>query len=224
MRDLLGRFGLGLADAQLEKLACFVSLLEHWTAKVDLVSPAPREILITRHIADSLAASTLLAEELALDSAHAYLDVGSGAGLPGIVMAVAEPARRIVLAEPREKRVAFLREVRRTLQLQNVAIVPKRLAQLDSADVQGVGLVIERALGMEDDFLETSACLVGDGSTLVQMVGPSWQGAVGQTRAWADVTIKIGKIMGYNLSEDSGDRRIVVWNVSRETLSRVILS
>ncbi len=102
-------------DIELEKLVHYGVLLERWSARHNLVSFASREELVERHIVDALAAAPLL------PAAGTLLDVGSGAGLPGVPLLVASPGWRGVLLEPRQKRWAFLKLVIRELGLDAVA-------------------------------------------------------------------------------------------------------
>lgn len=96
-----------------ELLAEYAALVRSWAPRLDLVSPGDLERFETRHVEDCLRAAPLL-EEL---PEGPCVDVGSGAGLPGIPLAVAEPTRSWTLVEPRHRRAAFLEEVVRTLGL-----------------------------------------------------------------------------------------------------------
>ena len=106
--DLLAPRATG--DA-LARLVLYAELLERWSNRHNLVSFATREELVRRHIVDALAAVQFLPVSGVL------LDVGSGAGLPGIPLLVASPGWRGTLLEPRQKRWAFLKLVIRELGL-----------------------------------------------------------------------------------------------------------
>jgi len=94
-----------------DRLARYAELLERWSRRHNLVRYRSRRELVERHLLDSLAAAPFLAENGRL------LDVGSGAGLPGVPLLAARPAWAGVLLEPRLKRWAFLRLVVRELGL-----------------------------------------------------------------------------------------------------------
>lgn len=100
--DLLAPHATG--DA-LARLVLYAELLERWSSRHNLVRFSTREELVRRHIADALAAAPYL------PGAGTLLDVGSGAGLPGIPLLVASPGWRGTLLEPRQKRWAFLKLV-----------------------------------------------------------------------------------------------------------------
>ena len=94
-------------------LAKYAALIRSWAPRLDLVSPADLERLEERHIEDSLRVVPLL-DEL---PPGPCVDIGSGAGFPGVPLAIARPERRWTLIEPRKLRAAFLDEVVRELEL-----------------------------------------------------------------------------------------------------------
>lgn len=91
----------------------YAALVREWAPRLDLVSPGDLDRFEERHVEDSLRAAPLL-DEL---PEGPCVDVGSGAGLPGIPLAIARPDRRWTLLEPRRRRAAFLEEVVRELAL-----------------------------------------------------------------------------------------------------------
>ena len=104
------------APAAVARLARYAELVERWSARHNLVSFANRRELVDRHIVDALAGAP------ALTGAGRLLDVGSGAGLPGVPLLVARPGWRGTLLEPRQKRWAFLKVVIRELGLDAEAV------------------------------------------------------------------------------------------------------
>ena len=95
------------------RLEAYEALVRSWAPRIDLISPGDLDRLGRRHIEDSLKALPLVASA----PVGPCVDVGSGAGFPGIPLALAEPARHWRLLEPRAKRAAFLEEVVRSLEL-----------------------------------------------------------------------------------------------------------
>lgn len=103
-----------LDQPQLDALAAFEALLRRWGKRYNLVSRRDLERLRQRHIEDSLALAPWCVSPL--------VDVGSGAGLPGVPLAVARPQLAVTLLERSERKCAFLRHVAIELGLKNVAI------------------------------------------------------------------------------------------------------
>ena len=172
------------------KLEAYLDLIIKWSSKVDLVSPGSKELLIERHIQDSYAAFLVIENELG-SSYRSCLDVGSGAGLPGIVFAILKPEAKFFLCEPREKRQIFLRQALESLSLANVELLHSRLE-----DVTGsYDLVCSRALGMQEQFLSLSRELLSKNGSICRLLGPSWQG-------------EADKVVDYDLYEAGPSRKL----------------
>jgi 16S rRNA (guanine527-N7)-methyltransferase len=122
----------------LDRLVRYAMLVERWSARHNLVRFSTREEFVKRHIVDSLAAAALLAGRGRL------LDVGSGAGLPGVPLLAVRPQWEGVLLEPRQKRWAFLRAVVRELGLPAEVV---RSRYQDFGPGRPFDLITVRALG-----------------------------------------------------------------------------
>lgn len=106
---------MALEQAQYEQLQAFAALLEKWNKSFNLISRQDIQRLGSRHLLDSLCGVTLLRGER-------VLDLGSGAGLPGVPLAIAAPDFKFLLCDRSERRTRFLRQVVHGLQLSNVDI------------------------------------------------------------------------------------------------------
>ena len=127
-RDLLVRgaaqLGLAMDVAGVERLLVYLAELMKWSRRVNLIArDTPQAQVVETHFLDSL---TLLPFLDGAGEVH-LLDVGSGAGFPGLALACVRPDARFTLCEPRQKRVSFLRHVVRTLGLANVEVVAERI-------------------------------------------------------------------------------------------------
>lgn len=109
------------ASAQSQLLA-FIELLAKWNHAYNLTAVRDPADMVSRHLLDSLAVLPFL-------HGTTLADLGSGAGLPGIPLAIARPALRVTLIEANGKKTRFLREVVRSLPLPNVAVEPVRVQQ-----------------------------------------------------------------------------------------------
>ena len=114
--------GLDLSAGQLDRLERFAELLAERAIPLGLVAKGDSNRILERHVLDSLRAVPVLLDA----GADHVLDLGSGAGLPGIPVAVAAPAVRVTLAESRSRRAAFLELAVRELNLGNADIHPGR--------------------------------------------------------------------------------------------------
>lgn len=119
-----------------ERLAIYATELERWQRSLNLVSPASLAHLWTRHIDDSLQIAEL--EPDALD----WVDLGSGGGLPGLIVAAVEPRRRVELVESDTRKCAFLRSTAQRMGL----TVTVRAARIEAVEPHSAQVVSARAL------------------------------------------------------------------------------
>lgn len=110
---------VALSGNQLAQTLIYIDLLLKWNSRINLTSVRRPEDIVTRHFGESFfAASQLLASE----EATSVIDLGSGAGFPGIPLAMAFPEAHVTLVEAASKKAAFLNEVIRALQLTNAKV------------------------------------------------------------------------------------------------------
>ena len=128
LRDGAARLGIGLDDAKLETFREFYRAIREWNARINLTSDADWETMLERHFLESLS----LVEALPDGSADGatFVDIGSGAGLPGIPFAIAFPNARGVLVDARAKKAEFLESAIRRLDLGNLSAVHGRAETL----------------------------------------------------------------------------------------------
>ena len=161
-------FGLEISGEPLAHFSLYLEELARWSKITNLVSQADPETIIRKHILDSLAVSPLIPAEARL------LDLGSGAGFPGLVLAMVEPARTVVLIEARRKRVNFLKDVVRKTQVKNVRVYEGRAEALsaDHSLRNSFAVAISRATWSLKEFLSLAHPFVAPGGTLIAMKGP----------------------------------------------------
>ena len=130
---------MSLDASQADQLAAFGTLIEKWNKAINLVSRADIARLDARHLIDSLAASPLL-------TGKTVLDVGTGPGLPGIPLAIAEPAKFFTLWERMNRRVRFLQMACRELGLTNIEVVECDLAKTSDLQPMSFDHIVARAV------------------------------------------------------------------------------
>jgi len=157
-----------LDAATVENLLRYLDVLLLWRDKTSLVSTSDPLELVNRHIADCLALLPFIGPGSRL------ADLGSGAGLPGLVLAIAAPDLSVLLVEPRRKRVNFLLEAVRATAATNCRVVPLRADKVAEADASDIDVVVSRAFGPLDSFLAASAHLLPATAKgrLIAMKGP----------------------------------------------------
>lgn len=161
----LAELAFELPDGGRDKLLQYVALLEKWNRTFNLTAiRAPRE-MVSHHLLDSLA----VAPHLRLPAGARLADVGSGAGLPGIPLAVACPQWAVTLNDSNTKKTAFLRQAAIELRLGNVSVHEGRVQNWHPAERFTV--VISRAFAELSDFIDACRHLVAPGGTLAAMKG-----------------------------------------------------
>ena len=156
--ELLAPFlaGAELAPEPLAQIARYMELLLRWNQRLNLTAVRDQESIVTRHFGESLFAARLLAPR----PDEAVLDFGSGAGFPGLPLAIASPQARVTLLEAQQKKATFLREVVRALALENVVVFARRGEEFTGR----AALVTLRAVERFATSLTTAAGLVEPGA------------------------------------------------------------
>lgn len=143
------------------RLDTIVALLEKWQRTINLVAPATLPVVWTRHVADSLQLVPLAGP------VTRWVDLGSGGGFPGLVVAAAladRPAADVTLVESDSRKAAFLREAARLADLP-VTVLPARIEQVAPRIAAGVEVVSARALAPLPRLLELAAPFLAQGAT-----------------------------------------------------------
>jgi 16S rRNA (guanine527-N7)-methyltransferase len=154
---------LDVSPAQQQKLMDYLALMFKWNAVYNLTSLRDPMQMVTHHLLDSLAAVPAFA------AARNVLDVGSGGGLPGIVLAITRPDMKVSMIDTVHKKTAFLTQVKAELGLANVTVYTARVEQLQVSDKFDV--ITSRAFADLSDFVNWSSHLLADGGRYIALKG-----------------------------------------------------
>jgi 16S rRNA (guanine527-N7)-methyltransferase len=154
---------LDVSPSQQDKLMDYLALMFKWNAVYNLTSLRDPMQMVTHHLLDSLAAVPAFAK------AHNVLDVGSGGGLPGIVLAIVRPDMKVSMIDTVHKKTAFLTQVKAELSLTNVTVYTARVEQLQVSDKFDV--ITSRAFADLSDFVNWSHHLLADGGRYIALKG-----------------------------------------------------
>ena len=119
IRDILNLLRASFTQEQLEKLTAFVDLLNKWNKAYNLIGTQNAKDIIPLHIADSLAIIEYV-------SGQRVIDVGTGAGLPGLPLAIMQPQKQFVLLDSNGKKIRFIKQTIAELKLPNVTAIQAR--------------------------------------------------------------------------------------------------
>jgi 16S rRNA (guanine527-N7)-methyltransferase len=156
------------ADVQ-QKLLDYMALVQKWNKVYNLTAVRDTGRMLTHHLLDSLAVAPHVAALGEAQTSLTILDVGSGAGLPGIPLALALPQAHVTLLDSNQKKAAFLNQAILELKLNNATVVCERVEKYQLKQLFSV--VVSRAFSDLPDFVALSGGLVAPGGTLLAMKG-----------------------------------------------------
>ncbi len=162
------RLAMPLAHATLDSVCVYLDELRRWSRIVNLVSVADPQTVIRKHVLDCLA----LASQLPFEGR--VIDLGSGAGFPGLILAMLDPERSVDLIEARRKRAHFLKAVVRRLELRNVAVYEGRAETLVQQERfrAAYRIAMSRATWNLAQFLSLARGFVESDGWAIAMKGP----------------------------------------------------
>jgi 16S rRNA (guanine527-N7)-methyltransferase len=164
-----------LSSAQLKLISTYIDLLIRWNERVNLTAIRTPEEIVARHFGESLFAARHLlpvsppdmqAQAPQAGEAPLLVDLGSGAGFPGLPLKIWSPQTRVTLLESNHKKVAFLRETIRALILTNIDVFPGRAENFPAR----ASILTLRAVEHFDDILPVAISLLAPAATLALLV------------------------------------------------------
>lgn len=160
--QLIATSPVPLTEEQAARLVAHLDLLDEWGERMNLTAIRERPAQITKHVLDSLSVQPYL-------RGSRIADVGSGAGFPGVPLAIVNPDRQFALIESTGKKCRFLEHVRDSLSLVNVEVVQARAEGYRPE--QRFDTVVARAVGPISDLVRNAGSLVVGGGRLLAMKG-----------------------------------------------------
>lgn len=161
LTDGLARLHLVLEQRQIEQLIRYLNLIVKWNRVHNLTAIRDPLSMVSLHILDSLATARFL-------KVGSILDVGTGAGLPGIPLAIVNPDSKVTLIDTSSKKTAFLTQAISELRLDNVVVVNARVQQWHGGPFDAI---VSRAFSELRDFVAVSHHLLGPEGLFVAMKG-----------------------------------------------------
>ena len=183
--------GVRLGASVVKDMLVFIGLMKRWNAVYNLTAVADVEHMLTRHILDSLSVVPHL-------HGSRIADIGSGAGLPGIPLALACPQRQLTLIDSNAKRCRFLRQVKADLSLNNIKIVQQRVEEFQPDEK--FDSLLSRAFSDLPDFIVSSRHLLEAGGKIIAMKG-LWKAVMAENLPPGIIIEKIVKLDVPGLNE-----------------------
>jgi 16S rRNA (guanine527-N7)-methyltransferase len=170
LTDGLVRLGVELNAAQVERLLAYLALLQKWNRVYNLTAVRDPAEMLTHHLLDSLAVVAPLRRQIASRPVR-MLDVGSGGGLPGVVIAIACPDVTVTCVDTVGKKAAFIQQAAVTLQLANLRGLHARVETLRAVEGAGFDVICSRAFASLADFSAWSREALNLGGVWMAMKG-----------------------------------------------------
>lgn len=168
LREGAEQFSLTLSEEAVSQFATFIEEIQRWSKIADLLSQTDSETLIRKHILDSLSLLPWI------PSGSRVLDLGSGAGFPGLPLAIANPEINLTLIEARRKRANFLKDSIRKLQLKNAKVYEGRAEDLsrEKGLQAAFNIITTRATWNIPLFLTLASPFLRQHGVAIAMKGP----------------------------------------------------
>lgn len=165
--------GLALTDAQIQHLLDYAALIQKWNKVYNLTALRDPADMLTHHLLDSLTAIAPL-RRYTQGQPVRVLDVGSGGGLPGVVLAICMPELNVSCVDTVAKKAAFVQQVAVSLKLPNLRGVHARVESLTDPHQ----IICSRAFASLPDFVTWSRSALADGGVWMAMKGKHPQGEI----------------------------------------------
>jgi 16S rRNA (guanine527-N7)-methyltransferase len=187
-----GQMDLALSGAQARQLLAYLDLIQQWNKVYNLTAVRDRGDMLTHHLLDSLAVVTPLRRQLGAPAGRGssvpagstrLLDVGSGAGLPGVVIAICCPEVAVTCVDTVAKKAAFIQQVAVALKLPNLRALHARVESLTGP----FEIISSRAFASLPDFVNGSSAALAEGGCWLAMKGKNPAAEIAALPAEVDV-------------------------------------
>jgi 16S rRNA (guanine527-N7)-methyltransferase len=176
--EVLSPFAIYPSDDQIARIREYTFLLLKWNRSVSLTSITDPAEIVGRHFGESMYASTLLPVENCR-----LVDIGTGAGFPGLALKIASPSIKVILIESNRKKCAFLSEIVRSLGLNDVEILPERFENIRPETISA-NFITSRAVGEFKQLLRWSINALPPRGHLMVWVGSEESTRIAKTSGW----------------------------------------
>ena len=216
MRKLIegaGKLGMKLTTRQVKQFELYYRELIEWNKKINLTAITDYSSVQLKHFLDSLTITLALSEEEVARPDFKIVDIGTGAGFPGVPLRILFPQPRLVLLEPTTKKTAFLHHIIRKLELQNVEVLNSRAEEAAHLPAyrEQFDLVLSRAVALLPTLVELALpfCRIG-GRFIAQKKGEIDQEITRAKKALAVLGGRLDQTTKIELDEFTDARYLVI--------------
>lgn len=200
------KLGINLTEEQLVKLEKFYELLISWNEKMNLTRITDKEEVYLKHFYDSLT----LVKVINLEKIETLCDVGSGAGFPGIVLKIVFPNLKITLIDSLQKRVNYLNEISKELELKDIVAIHTRCEDYARINREKFDIVTARAVANIEKLLGFTMHLVNKEGMFIAMKGNIDEEMTPEVINKVNKKYQITEIKKFLLPKENSNRSLVV--------------
>lgn len=206
LKNTAKQIEIELTNKQIEKYYNYMNLLIEWNEKINLTAIVEPKEIILKHFVDSLTIAKYVKEN------DNMIDVGTGAGFPGIPLAIVKEKNNIILLDSLNKRIKFLEEVKEKLKLENIKTVHGRAEELgkNKKERESYEIATSRAVAPLNILLEYLLPLVKVGGKAICMKGSNIEEIENSKKALKILGGKIEKIEEITLPNSDIKRNIII--------------
>ena len=199
------KLGIDVTEEQLEKLEIYCNFLLEYNTHTNLTAIKNREEVYLKHFYDSLT----LVKSIDLTSIENLLDIGTGAGFPGIVLKIFFPNLQIYLVDSNNKKTKFLNELKNKLNVNKVEVINNRIENITSRFINSIDVVTARAVTNLPVLVELALPLVKVSKYFIAMKGNAQEELENSEYAITYLGGKIEDVKEFDLPHDAGKRMLI---------------
>lgn len=200
------KLGIDVTEKQLEKLEIYCNFLLEYNTHTNLTAIKNREEVYLKHFYDSLT----LVKSIDLTSIENLLDIGTGAGFPGMVLKIFFPNLQIYLVDSNNKKTKFLNELKDKLNVDKVEVINNRIENITSRFINSIDVVTARAVTNLPVLVELALPLVKVNKYFIAMKGNAQDELENSEYAITYLGGKIEDVKEFDLPHDAGKRMLIV--------------
>ena len=203
-------YGINLSEHHLALFSLYLEELIEWNRRMNLTGLSHSGRIIIELFLDSLIPVSFIPSE------GRMLDVGSGAGFPGIVIKVYHPGLQTDLLESNAKKTSFLKQIIRLLKIDNIKVINNRLETAgNELSLKGYHIITSRAVARLNKIIEWCSPLLSSNGILVVFLGAEPKRDLNRNRAAIDTNcLSVNKLLTYSLPGKDSERTLAIFKKS----------